>query len=233
MGMPVTVEIIAQGAKADNVIQKVFDYFIEVDKRFSTYKSNSEISRINKGLLKKENYSGQMKEVLQLSEEWKSKTDGYFDIKTPGGLLDPSGLVKGWAILNASRIIDQAGFKNYFVSAGDDIQIKGKNKNQKPWSVGIRHPVKKDKLVKVLHLTDRGIATSGNYIRGNHIYNPHSPKSANQIVSLTVIGPNIYLADIYATACFAMGKPGLIFLENLINSGAVATWTSGFDKYLA
>ena len=78
------------------------------------------------------------------------------------------------------------------------------------------------------------------YIRGQHIYNPHDgDKEIKDVASLTVIGPNIYDADRFATAAFAMGKPGIRFIESLpgheaymITSDRRATLTSGFERYV-
>lgn len=239
MGMPVTVEVIEETANSLKAVTEVLDYFRYVDQRFSTYKEDSEISRINHGKIREKDYSRDMKKVFRLSEEMKERTKGYFDIKTPKGSLDPSGLVKGWAIFNASKILDKAGIENYYVSAGDDIQLKGYNKDGQPWSVGIRHPGEPDKIVKVIYLTKGGVATSGTYIRGKHIYDPIHQKSADGLVSLTVIGPDIYQADVYATAAFAMGKLGISFLQSLpgfegyaIDSHDIATFTDGFEGYL-
>jgi len=90
-----------------------------------------------------------------------------------------------------------------------------------------------------VYIRNEGIATSGTYIRGAHIYNPLNPQEQlNEIVSLTVIGPNIYEADRFATAAFAMGKNGIVFIEHLpgfeayvIDVKGIATSTTGFSKY--
>jgi thiamine biosynthesis lipoprotein len=95
-------------------------------------------------------------------------------------------------------------------------------------------------IVKVLSLSDCGIATSGVYIRGQHIYNPYDEGAPiTDIVSLTVIGPDIYYADCFATAAFAMGKEGIDFIEHLdgfegymIDNHHQATFTSGFSRYV-
>ena len=65
-------------------------------------------------------------------------------------------------------------------------------------------------------MKDEGVATSGTYIRGLHIYNPRGGNEpVSDIVSLTVIGPNIHDADRFATAAFAMGAAGINFIEQL------------------
>lgn len=237
MGMPITVEILDAGAtEAD--IEKVFASFRAIDETFSTYKEQSEISKINRGELSGDAYSEAMKTILALSEQTRQETRGYFDIRHDG-MLDPSGIVKGWAILQAARMLKAAGFVNFFIDAGGDIQVAG-TKQGHPWRVGIRNPFNRNEHVKVLALTDKGIATSGTAIRGQHIYNPHQPQMPiEEIVSLTVIGPDVYEADRFATAAFAMGKRGIYFIEQLsgfegymIDASARATFTSGFERYV-
>jgi thiamine biosynthesis lipoprotein len=237
MGMPITVEIVDPGmTEAD--IENVFAYFRTVDEIFSTYKEHSEISKINRGELCEEEYSDDMKTILALSEQTKQETHGYFDIRR-NGIIDPSGIVKGWAILQAAHMLKEAGSTNFYIDAGGDIQVSG-TKAGNLWRIGIRNPFNRKENVKVLAVTDKGIATSGTAIRGQHIYNPHDPDTLLQdIVSLTVIGPNVYEADRFATAAFAMGKRGIYFIEQLpgfegymIDASARATFTTGFERYV-
>ncbi len=239
MGMPITVEICDSSAN-EEFFDNIFAYFDYVDKKFSTYKDDSEISRINNGELQEADYSHDMAEVFRLSEETKKLTDGYFDIKSKDGKYDPSGLVKGWAIYNAALLLKDWGFKNLYVEAGGDIQVYGKNSQGRDWRVGIRNPFDQEEIIKVVSLPDMGIATSGTYIRGQHIYNPHKlGAEITEIVSLSVIGPNIYEADRFATAAFAMGAKGIEFIEKLegfegymIDKNGVATMTSGFGRFV-
>jgi thiamine biosynthesis lipoprotein len=89
-------------------------------------------------------------------------------------------------------------------------------------------------------VSDQAVATSGTYIRGNHIYSPkEKDRTEFEIVSMTIIGPNIYEADRFATAAFAMGSKGIHFIETLpdleaymINKKGIATMTTGFEKYI-
>lgn len=237
MGMPITVEVVDPSV-TEAAIAKVFAYFRAVDDTFSTYKEHSEISKINLGELCEAAYSDDMKMILALSEQTKQETQGYFDIRH-NGIADPSGIVKGWAILQAARLLKEAGYSNFYIDAGGDIQVSGK-KGGNPWRIGIRNPFNREENVKVLAVTDKGIATSGTAIRGQHIYNPHHPHTPLQdIVSLTIIGPNVYEADRFATAAFAMGKRGIYFIEQLpgfegymINASARATFTSEFERYV-
>lgn len=237
MGMPIEIEIVGADAAA---LAAAFVYLASVDERFSTYKEESEISRMNRRELAKEDASAEMREVLALAEQTRVETGGYFDIRRPDGLLDPSGIVKGWAIRNAAARIRAAGHEHFMVNAGGDIAVGGRNAEGGQWSVGIRNPFALEEIVKVVYPHGKGIATSGSYIRGAHIYDPHAPeRRLDEIVSLTVIGPDVLAADLMATAAFAMGRAGIAFIERLpgfeayaIDSAGIATLTSGFGAYL-
>jgi thiamine biosynthesis lipoprotein len=236
MGMHIAVEV-ADSDASEDVIGKVFSYFKYVDDKFSTYKKNSEITQINNGKLKKSEYSLDMKIIFRLAEKTKRETGGYFDI-LDRGRLDPSGIVKGWAIYNAAKILEENACQNFYIDAGGDIQTHGTNRQGKPWRVGIRNPFKIDEIVKVVTASGEGIATSGTYERGEHVYNPKGELDKS-VKSITVIGRNVLEADRYATAAFAMGKAGIKFIENLkgfggymIEADGMATMTSGFSKYM-
>lgn len=239
MGMPVTMEIV-QFENAEKAIEDSFEFFKAVDERYSTYKPTSEISRINDGLPRKL-WSNEMKNVLDLCEKTKRETRGYFDIRQPDGKLDPSGLVKGWAIDQAAERLRSLGADNFYIEAGGDIQVSGTNDMGKPWKIGIRNPFDMQETVKVLTVSGQGVATSGTYIRGQHIYDPHAPdEPLGTIKSLTVIGPNIYEADRFATAAFAMNEAGIRFIDSLkgfegymIDASKTATFTRGFERYVA
>lgn len=237
MGMPIMVEIL-DSSTTEAHLDSVFAVFRAVDETFSTYKVQSEISKINRGELAEEAYSPEMQLILALSEQTRQETQGFFDIYQ-NGKLDPSGIVKGWAILQAAQLLKAADLTNFYIDAGGDIQVSG-SKGSRPWRIGIRNPFNRKEIVKALEVTDRGIATSGTAIRGQHIYDPHHPGMPLQdIVSLTVIGPDIYEADRFATAAFAMGRKSISFIEALpefegymIDASARATFTSGFERYV-
>lgn len=237
MGMPIIVEIL--GTNSSSLFKKVFGYFESVDDKFSTYKP-SEVSLINSHQLSLRDASREMQEIWALSEKTKKETNGFFDISHQGQ-IDPSGIVKGWAVLRTSQIIKQAGFMDYYINAGGDIQAGGHNGSGKSWQIGIKNPFKDTEIIKILHLTNLGVATSGSYIRGAHIYRPTHLKSQfplGDVISLTVIGPNVFEADRFATAAFAMGRAGIWYIEKLpnfegylIDKHGLATETSGFAKY--
>jgi len=237
MGMP--IQITTSHDVDPAIFDSVFDYFRTIDERYSPFKSTSELSRINRGLPESQ-WSAEMREILRRCDTTKQQTHGYFDIKRPDGTLDPSGLVKGWAIQRAADLLKHKGMQDFSVDAGGDIQVCGDGPSGGEWHIGIRNPFDRNQTIKVVGLRDQGIATSGTAIRGQHIYNPHQyHHELTDVVSLTVIGPHVYDADRFATAAFAMGKKGISFIHDLkgfegymIDKDGIATMTPGFEEYV-
>lgn len=239
MGMPITLVVPGDHVRQQD-LDVVFGEFTAVDAQFSPFKHDSEISRFNRGEILEKELTLRVREIFALSKKTKQETAGYFDITRPDGTIDPCGMVKGWAINNAAQQLAAMGFPNFCVSAGGDIQCHGVKDDGGEWTVGIRNPFMPDEIVKVLTPKGRGVATSGNYTRGDHIYNPHTGKyGSDNVVSLTVIGPDVLEADRYATAAFAMGREGICFIERMpdlegyeIHASGTARMTSGLRKYL-
>lgn len=246
MGMPITVAMALRAdtprerARAERALGRVYAYLDWVDATFSTYKVQSEISRLNRGEIAPDEISAAMREVLALAEETRRETHGYFDITRADGSRDPSGVVKGWAIAGAADLLARDGWRDCYVDAGGDAQVAGTRGGQ-PWRVGIRNPFNRQEHVKVLELRDCGIATSGSDVRGQHIYNPHQPGEVLlEVASITVVAPSVYDADRMATAAFAMGRRGIDFIASLpgyagysIDLTGNATYTSGLERYIA
>jgi len=236
MGMPIVVAIEDPDTTTAD-FDAVFNYFSAIDEQFSPYKTTSEVTRINQGL-EQPDWSEDMVTIMRLAEQTKQETNGYFDVYSYKH-FDPSGIVKGWAIDNAAQLLQKRGRANFFIDAGGDIQVAGLNHDHEAWRIGIRNPFNRDEVIKIINVTTEGIATSGTPIRGDHIYNPLTGQSAHDIASLTVIGPNAYEADRFATAAFAMGERGVAFIESLagfeaymIDTNKQATFTSGFERYV-
>ncbi len=235
MGMTARVAIADDAARQAD-LDAVFDFFAETDRRFSPFKEESELCRLNRGAVNEP--SAEMREILALSEKSRKETGGYFDIRRPDGLIDPSGIVKGWAIRAGARMLQARGHRDFAVEIGGDIQTSGKSRQGADWRVGIRSPFA-DEVVKILYPRGGAVATSGSYHQGRHIYDPHGG-GADGFVSLSVIGDDVMEADIRATAAFAMGRPGIRYIEQsggfegyAIDADGIATMTNGLARYLS
>jgi len=210
MGMPVTVQVADRAAQAE-ALHRVFEDFSLLDRTFSPFRPESEVSRISRGELQADEAGELVNQANVLCRQYERATDGYFSAWIDGR-FDPSGLVKGWAIDRASSILNSYGYQDFFVDAGGDVQTHGHNAEGGPWRVGVRHPVERDKVARVVLASGLAVATSGTYEKGDHIIDPHTGRPANALLSFTVVGPDILQADVYATAGFAMGSRGLEFV---------------------
>ncbi|MBI4220919.1 MAG: FAD:protein FMN transferase [Chloroflexi bacterium] len=237
MGMPVAVNILDDGARQRD-LEAVFEYMRHIDGVFSTYRPDSETERLNRGDLRVEQSSGEMREVLAICEQTRQASGGYFDARYQGR-LDPSGVVKGYAIRKAADLLRLRGFTRFAVDAGGDIQTCGSNPDGQKWRVGVRDPFDPERLINIVHLCGEGIATSGTYARGSHIFDPIEGRAATAVASVTVIAEDVCDADRFATAAFAMGERGIRFLEQLpgvegylIGLDGIASCTTGFPRFM-
>jgi FAD:protein FMN transferase len=180
-----------------------------VDERFSTYKPDSEISRLNRGELMVRDCHPDVRWVLSRCDELREETDGFFDARYASLVaVDPSGLVKGWSVDRAGELLEQAGIRNYSINAGGDIRMRGAALPEPAWRTGIQHPVLRDRIAALVEANDLALATSGTYARGDHIVDPHSGRSPEGVRSVTITGAELATADAYATAAYAMGERG-------------------------
>ena len=178
----------------------------QIDREFSTYRSDSAISRLNAGLDRLEDLSPEVRMVLAQCELWRAYTDGWFSA-TAGQLLDPSGYVKGWAIQQVSDILTAAGSVRHNINGGGDVVCTGDSGAGQPWKIGLSDPRDSAVISRTVSGIDFAVATSGTAERGQHILNPHTGSpAADHLISLTVSGPSIIECDVLATAGFAMGS---------------------------
>ncbi len=201
-------------ATLQKLADAAFAWFHEVDHRFSTYKADSEVNRVQRGELDAAAGSADLRSVLDACAQLWRATNGYFDVYATGR-LDPSGYVKGWSVQVASDRLAAAGAGNHVINAGGDVCVRGRPAPGEQWRTGIRHPWEAHQLCWVLAGSDLAIATSGTYERGTHVIDPYRGQPATALRSVTVVGPDLGDADAYATAALAMGLAGLEWLATL------------------
>ena len=223
MGIVVDVRDAEVGEAA---VDRVFAWLRLVDETFSTYKPESEICRLERGELALRDAHPDVQAVLARCDELRDETDGYFDARA-GGTLDPSGLVKGWAVDRAAAVLSQAGARNFAIYAGGDVIVRGRPEPEGRWRVGIRHPVNADAIAAVVEGDDLAIATSGAYARGDHVLDPHTAEPPSGLLSVTITGPDLGTADAYATAAFAMGARGPVWTAELDGYEAMSITSDG------
>jgi len=209
MGTAVSVDI--PECRDEVVFRRVFTRLRDIDERFSTYKTASEVSRFGRRELGETELSPELSQVIKACNLAEKQTGGYFSAWAAGA-FEPSGYVKGWAIAQVGKIIEAAGYKTFCIGAGGDILAR--SDSGKVWNIGIQSPHDKHEILDRLSISNGAVCTSGSYERGDHIINPKTKKPAAKFLSVTITGPEIITADILATAVIASEekKPG--FLQN-------------------
>ena len=245
-GTVIVVQAASTGLSADELglaVDRVEDFFHKVDENFSTYKSDSEVSRIRRGELEVVDASDDVKKVWQLCEHVRELTLGAFDPWIVDGGFDPSGLVKGWAADVAAKMLVDDGVESVLINAAGDLVLRGGQISEggevKPWSVGISSPDDVNQIVKTFDVVDGSVATSGDYEKGAHIVDPNTGLIAIGARSASVVGPDGALCDALATALMVdgrdaqrwMGRPELAeYSFWVINRDDETAWSYGPNK---
>ena len=148
----------------------------------------------------------------------------------PGMRLDLGGIAKGFAIdMAIVELSDERRLTGGLVDCGGDVRCFGKTVEGDAWHVGVQSPFD-DAVLVTLVMTDRAVATSGNYRRFvtiggrrySHIIDPRTGRPADAVPSVTVIAPNATDADALATAVSVLGvAEGLALIERLADTEAM------------
>jgi FAD:protein FMN transferase len=217
MGTVVSFDVRASGghdARLSQAIAEAVAWFHRVDAVFSTYRSDSQIERLARGEIALVDCDADVALVLALCDEIGRETGGYFDASFRGR-LDPTGIVKGWAVEYASQLLVNAGSTSHSVNGGGDVQTVGEPELGRPWRVGIAHPLHPGAFAAVAEVRGLAVATSGSAERGAHVIDPFTGGPATELLSVTVVGVDLTRVDAYATAAFAMGHRARGWLEEL------------------
>ena len=222
MGMPITLALRGRhtsDSPAHEAWVRIAESLLSADDIFSTYSDSSEISRLNAGTLDLRDCPADVHEVLELGRQAEERTNGYFSFQRfdedGRTFLDPLGLVKGWAVERAARIAASLPDTSYCLSAGGDMVCHTTAARSDAWQVGIEDPHAPDRVIAVVPLRRASIATSGSAHRGAHIIDPHTGLPSSGPASVSVIGPSLMWADVYATAACARGREAIPFLESV------------------
>ncbi|GAA1415735.1 FAD:protein FMN transferase [Catellatospora coxensis] len=234
--MPISLHLRGPGldsAPVGRTVDAVFALLREADAVFSTYRAGSDVGRINRGELAVADAHPWVAEVSAWCGEARERTGGWFDTWLPGPdgarRWDPSGLVKGWAVERAAELLRH----DFCLNAGGDVVVSAAP-GHPPWRVGVEDPLDPSRLVEMVTLAAGAAATSGTARRGAHIVDPYLGTPTGEVVAVTVVGPSLCWADVYATAVAAKGVSGLDLLAGtgyeglLIGRDGLVRMTVGF-----
>jgi thiamine biosynthesis lipoprotein len=207
MGLPISLLARGPAARtvaADTAAQAVYRELREVDRTFSTYRPDSEVSRLGRGELSWEAAAPVVREVADRCRRAHDLTGGLFDAETPAAGWDPSGLVKGWAAERASRLLAEVADADWCLNAGGDVVVICPS--GEPFTIGIQDPGDPGAVVATVRSTGNAVATTGTAARGAHLYDPRNGGAVvGNWASISVTGPSLEWADVLATAAFVAG----------------------------
>ena len=151
-----------------------------------------------------------------------SLVNGKVQKKDPRMMLDCSAIAKGYGTDMVARLLRDRGVENFMVEVGGEVVTKGVNAQRVPWKIGVTKPDDDslsigNELQTILNVTDKAMATSGNYRRfyykgGRRFAHTIDPKTGypvqHSILSATVLANDCATADAYATSFMVMGMDG-------------------------
>lgn len=234
MGMPISLALRGPGATlpaAQDAWTAVMDELAAVDRVFSTYRPDSCISRLGRREIDLGDCPSEVAEVLALGRRAEVESDGAFSIMLPDGTgrrrLDPSGVVKGWAVQRASAHLAELPDTDFCLSAGGDLVCRVVDPERPAWRIGIENPQDPSQVLAVVPVRTGAVATSGTAHRGQHLLDPRTGAPADGPASVTVIADSLTWADIDATAAYVLGARAPAWLATRPLLSALVVWRDG------
>ena len=240
MGMPISLALRgrhADDARGEAAWQQALASLREADRVFSTYRADSFVSLLDRGEIEPEDCPAVVGEVLALGEQARVGSAGAFDVRRPGAdgrtVLDPSGVVKGWAVQRAAAAFAALPETDVCLSAGGDLVCRTVVPGSPGWRIGIEDPRDPSRTVAVVPVRNGAVATSGAARRGAHIDDPRTGGTPTYFASVTVVAPDLTDADIEATTAFVLGAGAEEWLGARPGRAAVLVRPDGTLQVLA
>jgi len=234
MGMPISLAVRgrhAGDARSRAVWGDVLGVLREVDRVFSTYRADSAVSRLGRGEVTLADCPAEVAEVLALGEQAERESLGTFSIRRPDAsgqvVLDPNGVVKGWAVDRAARHLEALDSTDFCLSAGGDLLCRTLDPDTDPWRIGIEDPHDPRQLVTVVPVRTGAVATSGTAHRGAHLVDARTGQPPSAVASVTVVAASLTWADIDATAAYGHGADAARWLETRPQRGGLVVFADG------
>jgi thiamine biosynthesis lipoprotein len=130
--------------------------------------------------------------------------------------IDFNSIAKGYSVDLIGELLSSKKLDNYLIEVGGEILAKGLNKKtQSIWILGIQDPLNQEKYIETVKLSNKSLATSGNYRKYRidsetgekyvHTINPITGiTSKNNILSVSVLSEDCITSDAWATALLSL-----------------------------
>jgi FAD:protein FMN transferase len=224
--MGTVFSFVLSAAMTPETVRSVEAELDRIDRLFSTYRPDSQIARLNAGQIRLADCSPEVREVLAACADAERRTAGWFTARYAAG-IDPTGIVKGWAIQRASDLLIAAGSTCHAINGGGDVLVVADPAADEPWRIGVPAGLGPDYPLRVLADHNFATATSGNSERPGEIRSPFTGTPSLTWSTFSVWGPDIVEADALATAAVAMGRTAVEWLETVSEYEAIGVDASG------
>jgi thiamine biosynthesis lipoprotein len=234
MGMPISLAL--RGRHAADAVGwaawvRAMAVLEEADRVFSTYRADSPVSRLRRGEIGLEDCPPEVAEVLALGDAAERQSGGAFSVRLPAPdgrpLLDPSGVVKGWAAERAAAALEDLADTDFCLSAGGDVTCRTLDPDGRPWRIGVEDPADPARVLAVVPVRTGAVATSGTAHRGQHLVDARTGRPPVGVASVTVVAGSLTWADIDATAAYAHGLGAARWLETRPGRSGLVVWADG------
>jgi len=170
-------------------------------------------------------------------------------LEKKGMQIDLGGIAKGYAVDKAIEVLKKNGIKRALVNAGGDLYALGTDPQGEKWQIGVQDPREEDKIIDIIKVKDKAVATSGDYRRYftlegkrfSHIVNPKTGLTVQDVpMSVTIVGPDATTTDALSTGVFVLGpEEGMKLIESLpgvegmiISEGMKRITSQGWKEFL-
>ena len=234
MGMPISLALRGRHVRDHQALEawsEVMADLREVDRVFSTYRDESFVSRLGRGEITVAECPPEVVEVLGLGHRARFESDGAFDVRRRGAdrrlVLDPSGVVKGWAVERAASWLHALDGTDFCLSAGGDMVCHTDDPDGMPWRIGIEDPTDPSRLVATVPVRRGAVATSGSAHRGAHVVDARTGAAPERVASVTVLADSLTWADIDATTAYALDGDAVGWLQGRPGRAGLVVWRGG------
>ena len=208
----------------------------EVDAVFSNWQPDTQVARLGRGEITLDDCPPEVAEVLALGEAAERQSEGAFRVRRAGPdgevVLDPTGVVKGWAVERAADHLRALEATDFCLSAGGDLVCRTLDPETRPWRIGIEHPFDLARLIAVVPVSTGAVATSGTAHRGQHLVDARTGRPPTGVASVTVVAASLTWADIDATAAYAHGRDAARWLRTRPGRTGVVVWADGSTTFI-
>ncbi len=209
---------------ARKLTQRIWDMVLDAEKRYNRFDGDSVLSKLNcSAFRQKVEVDGEMFMILQLCDNFRKMTDGYFDISAPsrvegrawvmdpaahtvrfsvpGMSLDLGGIIKGFVLEKAIHEVAGETPCALLSFGGSSTASLGEHPLGGPWQVSVGHPYFRDKVAQTFPLTSESLSVSGRDPHGRgHIIDPHTGNILDKDDIIAVCGPSALVGEVLSTA---------------------------------